>query len=440
MSPTSASQGGRFGRPRRYQHRSNADAEAHALSSLAADTPQHRHPLATVDKPQLITREGELSELLANLRAAGSFAFDSEFIGELTYEPKLCLIQAASATRVALIDPLADLDVKPFWELVADPSVEKVVHAGQQDVEPVFRALGRGPANLFDTQISAGFIGLCYPLSLMKLVDSMVGARLNKGLTFTHWDRRPLSDHQLRYAADDVRYLPALRHEIGSKLAEFGHSEFAREESESLADASLYEFDPDNQWQKIRGATQIPPRNQAVLRELMIWRNTAAKQENVPPRTLVKDDILLDMARCPAEQVEALDKVRGLPRPVEMQFGEVIVAATRRALALPESELPVVKLREPNPREKFQADSLWFAAQCLCTGNQIDPSLVTSRGEIGDFYRMYLDGQDSGSLRLMRGWRRKVLGDPLVEMLKGKLTFSCGWEKDFLRACARSSV
>src|SRR5580658_4900128 len=118
----------------RASHHATAHAEAEPVEQQACD-----HPLATDQPPVLVTRQEELSALLDHLRTAGSFAFDSEFIGELTYLPKLCLIQAASTTQVALVDPLADLDLRPFWELVADPSVQKIVHAGQQDVEPVFR-------------------------------------------------------------------------------------------------------------------------------------------------------------------------------------------------------------------------------------------------------------------------------------------------------------
>src|ERR1700722_4826684 len=163
-SPPNSSRQGRGTRPPRYQHRAMSHAQAHGDSSPIEPTRHIEHALASRDKPQLITRPDELAELIESLRKAGSFAYDSEFIGELTYLPKLCLVQAASATRIALIDPLADLDIRPFWELVADPSVEKVMHAGSQDVEPVFRAVGKPPANLFDTQITAGFVGVGYPL------------------------------------------------------------------------------------------------------------------------------------------------------------------------------------------------------------------------------------------------------------------------------------
>ena len=130
---------------------------------------------------------------------------------------------------MALIDPLAGIDLRPFWELLCDPSVEKIVHAGQQDIEPVVRHLGRAPANIFDTQIAAGLAGLPYPVSLSKLVNELAGAKLGKGLTFTHWDQRPLSAMQLRYAADDVRYLPRVhvRARPTSRKSS-GHAEWAR--------------------------------------------------------------------------------------------------------------------------------------------------------------------------------------------------------------------
>jgi ribonuclease D len=369
-----------------------------------------------------------LAELLQALRAAGSFAYDSEFIGELTYLPRLCLIQAASTTRIALIDPLADLDVRPFWELVADASIEKVVHAGLQDVEPVFRAVGKPPANLFDTQITAGFAGIGYPLSLSKLVYSTVGAKLGKGLTFSHWDHRPLTDHQLRYAADDVRYLPAVRHELGKKLEGKQHVAWAREESASLADPSLHVFDPQTQWAKIRGAATLPGVNQAILRELVAWREGAAAAEDVPPRTLVKDEILMDMSRDPMESVADLTRVKGLPRPVEDKYGEAILAATNKAKSLPAGDHPSIAIHEPSPEEKFRADSLFYAMQTICAGQQIDPNLVTSRQEIGELYRLLSAAKDPGKLRVLRGWRREAVGQKLLDIHAGRADFSANWD------------
>jgi ribonuclease D len=423
--------GGRGGRPPRFHHR--ARSHEHAHSQDFEQTRHQQHPLACADLPQLITRADELTELVHSLRAAGSFAYDSEFIGELTYLPKLCLIQAASTTRIALIDPLAELDVRPFWELVTDPAIEKIVHAGTQDVEPVFRALNKPPANLFDTQIAAGFAAVGYPLSLSKLVFSMIGAKLGKGLTFSHWDHRPLTEHQLRYAADDVRYLPAVRHEIGKRMDANRHAKWAREESESLADPALHVFDPKGQWQKIRGAGQLAPVNQAVLRELAIWRDHAASVEDIPPRSLVKDEILLDMARSPIEKIEDLSRVRGLPRPVESAHGQGVIDATKKAQSLPADELPAIASFEPSPDEKFRADSLFYLAQCLSAGQGIDPALVASRQEIGELYRLLAAGEDAGRLRILRGWRREAVGQKLLDIHSGRGQLSAAWQGQGLR-------
>jgi ribonuclease D len=374
-----------------------------------------------------------LAELINSLRKAGSFAYDSEFIGELTYLPKLCLVQAASTTRIALIDPLADLDIRPFWELVADPSVEKIVHAGQQDVEPVFRALGKPPANLFDTQIAAGFISVGYPLSLTRLVYAIIGARLGKGLTFSHWDRRPLTDHQLRYAADDVRYLPAVRHEIGKRLQSPHHAKWAAEESASIAQQGLYVFDPETQWLKIRGAGTLAPRNQALLKELTRWRDTAAKAEDVPPRSLLKDEILLDLARSPVNSESDLTRVKGLPRPVEAKYGAGIIQATHHVRDLPPDQLPSIKGYEPTPAEKFAADTLFYSIQCLCAAQGIDPGLVTNRQEAGEFHRLLSSGQDSNHLRIMQGWRRQAVGARIQDLTTNQHNMTFQWKNKILQ-------
>jgi ribonuclease D len=405
---------GRF-QPPRFHHRQRSHESAHAESSDGDhDHIPVSHPLIPSGRAELIDTAEGLEKLVHALRAAGSFAYDSEFIGEQSYLPKLCLIQVAIPSGVSLIDPLTGLDLTPFWELVCDASVEKIVHAGEQDVEPVFRLTGKPPANLFDVQIATGFIGLPYPLSLSKLVNELVGVRIGKGLTFTNWEARPLSSQQLRYAADDVRYLPAARAELGRRLTANGHLNWAIEESLELCSAGAQRFDPNAQYLKIRGASGLDPRNLAVLRELTIWRDSAARAADVPPRTLLRDECLLALARSPVTSVEKLGRIRGLPRPVEAAHGEKIVAATQTALALPAKDLPVSQHVEPRPRDKFLCDALWSAAQSHCFDRGIDPGLVTSRQEVVDLWH---DPKREDS-RLLRGWRREALGGKLLELLK----------------------
>ena len=419
----------------RSQHRAKQHADAHGDDADAgvATQPIPRHPGIPHGDAALITTGDAMADLLAHLRSTGSFAYDSEFIGELTYIPKLCLIQVATTSRVALIDPLAGIDLKPFWELIANASVEKVVHAGAQDVEPVVRHLGTEAKNVFDTQIACGFIGMAYPVALAKLALEMIGARLGKALTFSHWDQRPLSANQLRYAADDVRYLPALREKIGKRLDAAGHWNWARQEFDAMCDAKLYQFDPETAYLRVRGATALSAHALAVLRELVIWRDAVARAHDVPPRAFLKDEILVDLSRNPVKSLERLDRVRGLPRPVEAAHGREIVEATQRGLATPPGKFPFARTIEPSPTERFRADAVWAAAQCICIGKGIDPALVTSRQEIGEFVRHVNHGREPKGNGILQGWRREALGEPLLDLMTREGKVALEWKDNALR-------
>jgi ribonuclease D len=434
-TPNDSPRGGGRGSYSRSQHRARSHESAHAAVAEPESVPEHS--LIARGSGELIGTDAGLADLIDHLRSAGSFAYDSEFIGELTYHPQLCVIQVASSTRVSLIDPLAEIDLRPFWELLTDPTVEKIVHAGQQDIEPVVRHLGRAPMNVFDTQIAAGLAGLPYPVALLKLVFEFAGVRLGKGLTFTHWDARPLSPMQLRYAADDVRYLPLVRVEIGKRLEALGHVQWAQEECAALCDPSLYRFDPETQYLRVKGASSLDPRNQAVLRSLVAWRDGAAREANVPPRTFLKDEILLDMSRSPIKSVDRLARVRGLPRPVESAHGATIVQLTAEAMALPAPDLPMAKEVEALPSEKFRGDCLWAATQAICAGQGIDPALAASRQDLTDFWNALKTGTTPADHRLMSGWRREALGQPLVDLFNGKKGYELRWTEGRMRAVAR---
>jgi ribonuclease D len=418
-------------------HRARAHESAHAEGDApAAKIPQH--PLIPRNNAELIATQAGLDALIGELRAAGRFAYDSEFIGELTYRPKLCVLQVASSQRVSLVDPLAGLDLSKFWELICDASIEKIVHAGAQDVEPVVRHIGREPANLFDTQIAAGFAGYSYPIALSKIVHEICGAKLGKGLTFTHWDQRPLSAMQLRYAADDVRYLPAVHDAIVKRLDALGHTNWNKQECDAMCDASQYVFDPDTYYLKIRGASSLTAQGMAILRELTIWRDTAAREEDVPPRAMLKDEILIEMSRHPIKTPDKFARVRGLPRPVESKYGQQIIDATLRAIESPPQQMPSSRNHEPTPTERFRAECTWAAAQAICAGQSIDPALVTNRGEIVELDRRLAKNESLDDMRLMKGWRREALGEALVDLVQGKRQFTMSWNKTALRVTPTS--
>ncbi|HWP40177.1 MAG TPA: ribonuclease D [Tepidisphaeraceae bacterium] len=383
---------------------------------------------------ELITTNTALAHFIEHLRQQRCFAYDSEFIGELSYYPRLCLIQAATTQRIGLIDPLAGIDLSGFWQLLSDPSIQKIVHAGEQDIEPVHRLSGSPAANIFDTQVAAGFVGMAYPVGLSKLLHELLKVRIGKGLTFTHWDQRPLTPLQLKYAADDVRYLPAVAAVLTSKLEELGHAEWAHQECASLCDPRRYEFDPQSSFLRIRGAGSLTPQHLAVLRELTIWRDAAARAHDLPPRAFLKDEILLDLARSPVKSVEKLDRVKGLPRPIELAHGAAIVEATLRGLALPPAQRPTLRSIEPTPSERFAADSLFAAASALCAGQSIDPALVTSRQEVAELHRALTQGIQSPDLNLLKGWRAAACGNRLLELVRGGAKLELSWRDGRLHA------
>lgn len=418
-------------RPGRAEHRARSHDSAHTAAVHHAAIPDH--PLIPPSDPAIVRTQPELESLIAELREAKRFAYDSEFIGELTYVPKLCLIQVATAQRVWLIDPLEPIDLVPFWQLLCDATVEKIVHAGPQDLEPVFRHLNQAPANVFDTQIAAGFISLAYPISLSKLVREITGTNLGKGLTFTHWDHRPLSPSQLRYAADDVRYLLAVREELGKRLDALGHTRWVAEECATLCDPEQYQFDPDHQFRRIRGATSLSPTGLSILRELVIWRDATARTHDLPPRAFLKDEILLDLARNPVRSIEKLSRVKGLPRPVEAAHGSQIVQTVDRAASLPSDQLPSIQSREETPAEKFRADSIWVAVECLSLGRGIDPDLVASRAEITQLHRQITNSETPNGIRLLTGWRREAVGQTLLDIISGHGTATLAWKDHQLR-------
>lgn len=414
----------------RARNHDAAHAEGHDVSQL----PQTDNPRISSEPATVVQTPEALAELLAHLRQSGTFAYDSEFIGEMSYVPKLCVLQVATEQRIALIDPLAELDLSSFWELLADPGVRKIVHAGQQDVEPVVRLLGRPARNVVDTQIAGGFIGLSYPTSLQRLVAQLLGIHLGKGLTFTDWTQRPLSAQQLRYAADDVRYLPAMWHEIEKRFPSPRTAAWLDEQCVTMCSFTPYQFDPANACQRIKGASSLNATQLGMLRELAIWRDGAAREADLPPRAYLKDEILIDLCRNPAKTPERLATFRGLPRPVLINHGDAILKALTEGAAHPMADVPGLRKIEQSPSEEFSTDSIHALIQTLAHAQRIDAALVASRGDTAALLGDLHDPQRLARHPLMQGWRRTAVGDELMAILSGQRRLQVRWNDGRLTA------
>ncbi|MCZ6836642.1 MAG: HRDC domain-containing protein [Planctomycetota bacterium] len=416
-----------------HRMRSHETSQAEAELEAPAEIPEH--PLIPAGEPEIIDTNEALDSMLDHVRSMGRFAYDTEFIGELSYYPKICLIQLATRERIALVDPLSNVNLDEVWSLVADPDVETLVHAGAQDLEPIARHIGRVPENIFDTQVAAGFCGFSYPLGLGRLIEEILDIKLGKGLTFTHWDHRPLSAVHIRYAADDVRFLPSLAEVLRDRLAQLEHSEWSSGECRSIAEAAMRNHDAESLSRKVKGMHQLRPRKLAVLRSLVLIREGAARQHDVPARSLMKDSVLIDLARNPVSSVQKLDKVPGLSRRVAQAYGAAIVEGTKSALAIPDDELPSrPAFVKETPVDQVRIDALNALSGSLSYARQIAPSLAVNRKDVAQLYLAYRYGRDLESCRLMLSWRKDMIGQPLVDLLEGRSEVTIGWADERLYA------
>jgi ribonuclease D len=268
-----------------------------------------------------------------------------------------------------------------------------------------------------------------YPTGLARLVAEILGVELGKGLTYTSWDRRPLSKVHQRYAADDVRYLPALKDVIVAKLEALGHADWAAQECAALCDRALYDPNPLAGFHKMRGVTSFSARKRAVLAALLAWRDQAARQQNTPVRTLLADQIVASLARHPVTSIEQLGQISGLPRPVRERHGRHIVELTAAALEDPSNAPPAPPGKtDETATGRVAIDGLWATVCGYCHGRGIDPGLVTSRQEIASWYR----DRNNGTLR--EGWRRAMLGEVLEAFIEGRASVQLNWTDGTLRA------
>src|SRR5437763_3602704 len=229
---------------------------------------------------QLVDGPAGLADCCDHLAGCSAFGFDTEFIGEDTFHPRLCLVQVATAERLFVIDPLAAGPLDRFWELVADPARVVVVHAGREAIRMCKHGCGRQPGNLFDLQVAAGLVGLGYPMGHGPLVHQLLKVQLSKAETLTDWARRPLTKQQIEYGYDDVRYLLPLWRQLTKRLDKLGRADWAAEEFQTFTRRALAEDPAIERWRQLRGFGSLDRKRLAVVRELFAWREGVAERQN----------------------------------------------------------------------------------------------------------------------------------------------------------------
>jgi len=364
--------------------------------------------------------DGELANLCGMLGRAGRFGFDTEFIRERSYLPQLCLVQVATEDFVALIDCFA-VDMQPFWSLIKDASVEKIVHAGAQDFEICHMLSAATPANVFDVQVAAGLVGMPYPLSYARLVEQLLNVNVPKAHTFTDWSKRPLRQGQIVYAIEDVAHLAALRKELGLRLEKLGRTDWLREEMNCFEDPRAFVNDPGRAYARVKGASRLTPHQLAVLRELAAWREEAARKADCPPRTFLKDEALIGVVRSRPAGPDQLAEIRFFPRPLARECGGDMLAAVEKGFSQ-EPELWPSRLAplDGDSVHRATVDRLLLAGQELCAGEQLSHDLFACRRNYAELAEAFRHNGNVDKLRLMSGWRGKLAASRLLEELAGQ--------------------
>lgn len=345
---------------------------------------------------------------------------DTEFMRETTFYSILCLIQLATPDDEVIVDPLADdIDLAPFVDLLLDNQIVKVMHAARQDMEIFYELCDKTvPGPIFDTQVAAMAVGFGDSVGYGSLVKGRLGITLDKGARFTDWSRRPLSDKQLAYALADVTHLRDLFPSMVDELEDAGRLPWVMEEMAPQMEEKLYSFDPDNAWERLK--VRSPKKAYlAALRAAAAWREEQAIEKNVPRRRILKDDAMYDLATQKPRTLDALGKLRGIPRGFERsRSAKGLIDRINDALDnmddyAPKIPKPVAMPPNLGPRIEMLKTLLRLRTEV----QGIAPRLVAGARDIDQIAAF----QDKADVPALKGWRREVFGEDALALLRGEI-------------------
>jgi ribonuclease D len=352
----------------------------------------------------------ELRARIGSWPGHGTLAIDTEFIRERTYYPRLCLIQVATAGDIALVDALAIADGGALVALLTDEQRPKLLHAARQDVESLLPLTQAPLAPVFDTQQAAALLGFPAQVGYAELVRQVLGIELAKGHARTDWARRPLSREQLAYAADDVRYLPALAEALVERLSAAGRRAWLDEESAALRDVSLYRVEPGDAWRRLKGLDRLDAPALAAARALADWRERRAMARDLPRGWILPDVAIYELAVARPQTREALARVASVPEGTAARAGDDLLAAIA-ASANDAAARGAADAARPGPEELRLQKALQRALAAISAELGIQPEILATRRELAALAR------GARELPVLSGWRREVVGEKLLAAL-----------------------
>jgi ribonuclease D len=365
----------------------------------------------------MIDTTAALEEACRLLAQSDFITIDTEFLRETTFWPELCLIQMASPEHEYIVDPMAKgLDLKPFFELMANSAVVKVFHAARQDIEIIFHLGDLIPHPIFDTQVAAMVCGFGDSVSYDQLVQKVKNVHIDKTSRFTDWSRRPLSDKQLDYALADVTHLRDVYLKLKGQLEAEGRAEWLTEEMAILESRETYDLPPEQAWQRLKMRLRKPT-ELAVMQYVAAWREREARARNVPRSRVLKDDAIYEIAQQQPKDVEALGRLRTIPKGWERSTsGAAILEQVNAALALPKSEMPHLERHAHAPEGTQSAVELLKVLLRLTSEKHGVASKVIANSD--DLEKIAAEGEKA-EVAALQGWRKELFGDLALKLISG---------------------
>ena len=374
---------------------------------------------------QYINTPEQLVTLCAQIRKESWLALDTEFLREKTYYPKFCLLQIATPEWVACIDPIALSDMSELYEALENPAIVKVFHSCRQDLEIFHQATGKLPGPIFDTQIAAPLLGFQDNPGYAMLVSSLLSVNLNKAHTRADWSKRPLTEAELEYAADDVIYLCQIYQIMVQKLTALGRIDWLKNDFAELTNPALYTVDPEKAWFKIKGKNKLTGKQLSIIQTLAEWREKTAQAEDRPKSWLLRDELLFDLAKLQPETVPELANVRGINERAVNRYGKelcqlITAAKNRPPLPLNEKDRSAKKTQQ----QEAILDILTALVRVRAEENALNPTILASRKDLEE---LLSNGDDE--CPLLHGWRYTMAGKELVGLIKGELLLGIDSDK-----------
>lgn len=370
---------------------------------------------------EMIQDAAGLRTLCDDLHASAWFALDTEFVRETTYWARLCLVQVATADRVACIDPLALDDLTPLFAVLDDPAVTKVLHSASQDLEIFHQLSGRIPTPIFDTQVAAPLLGYGEQAGFARLVENIVGVELDKSQTRTDWAERPLPAAAIDYAGNDARYLVPLYEHMHAELERRGRLDWVAPEMASLTRPERYERAADDAWRRLRGVDRLPGAGRAVARALAAWREETARANDVPRGHIVRDDVIIDVAKTRPKNRRQLERIRGLKGQALDRYGQRILEVVAKAREETPPEVTNGAAEAPlEAHEEALVDALNVVVRLRAAAEALNPQTVASRKDLARIVR------GTAVAEALPGWRAALVGSELDDFLNGRSQLTVG--------------